>query len=122
MKKIFIIALIVFSASMSKAYSQNIIFEDKPIYSSSVIPTYPIIVDLTDTMIYHFPILLDTCEKKIEFLKIHDDILLNAKQSEVNYWKQAFNSESKYSKVYREELFGFCILTVILTTIIINKN
>ena len=125
MRKIITIALIVFSASMTKLYSQEISIINLPLNSYDTIKKYyhiPNIKKTCDTIVYDFNFVTDTCKFKLESMKYQNDILLNSKQSETNYWKNAFNQESKYSRTYKKGFIGTSILATILTFIMLTKK
>ena len=125
MKKLIIIAFIVFSASMTKLYSQEISIINLPLNSYDTIKKYyhiPYFKKTCDTIVYDFNFVKDTCKFKLESMKYQNDILLNSKQSETNYWKNAFNQESKYSRTYKKGFIGTSILATILTFIMLTKK
>ena len=72
MKKLIIISLIVFSASMSKSYSQEISIINLPLNSYDTIKKYyhiPNIKKTCDTIVYDFNFVKDTCINKDMFIE-----------------------------------------------------
>lgn len=72
MKKLIIIAFIVFSASMSKLYSQEISIINLPLNSYDTIKKYyyiPNIKKTCDTIVYDFNFVKDTCINKDLFIE-----------------------------------------------------